>query len=54
MSFLRAHGCDEIQGYYFSRPLAVADFTAKVRSTLLALVPQDLDPFQEDFPRLGP
>jgi len=50
MSFLRAHGCDEIQGYYFSRPLAVADFTDKVRSTLLALVPQDLDPFQEDSP----
>ena len=49
MSFLRAHGCDEIQGYYFSRPLAVADFPDKVRSTLLALVPQDLDPFQEDF-----
>src|ERR1017187_7011306 len=23
MSFLRAHQCDEIQGYYFSRPLAV-------------------------------
>jgi EAL domain-containing protein (putative c-di-GMP-specific phosphodiesterase class I) len=23
MSFLRAHQCDEIQGYYFSRPLTV-------------------------------
>jgi EAL domain-containing protein (putative c-di-GMP-specific phosphodiesterase class I) len=23
MSFLRAHQCDEIQGYYFSKPLAV-------------------------------
>ena len=23
MSFLRTHHCDEIQGYYFSRPLAV-------------------------------
>ena len=53
MSFLRAHGCDEIQGYYFSRPLAAADFPDKVRSTLSALVPQDLDPYQEDFPRLG-
>ncbi|MGA2337559.1 MAG: EAL domain-containing protein [Terriglobales bacterium] len=49
MSFLRDHGCDEIQGYYFSRPLAVADFPAKVRGTLSALVGQDLDPFQEDF-----
>jgi len=53
VSFLRAQGCDEIQGYYFSRPLAVADFPDKVRSTLLALVPQDLDPFQEDFSELG-
>jgi EAL domain-containing protein (putative c-di-GMP-specific phosphodiesterase class I) len=53
MSFLRDHGCDEIQGYYFSRPLAVADFPDKVRSTLSALVAHDLDPFQEDFPRLG-
>jgi diguanylate cyclase (GGDEF)-like protein/PAS domain S-box-containing protein len=49
MSFLRDHGCDEIQGYYFSRPLAVADFPDKVRSTLSALVAQDLDPFHEDF-----
>ena len=31
MSFLRAHNCDEIQGYYFSRPLAVD----KVADTLL-------------------
>ena len=23
MSFLRTHLCDEIQGYYFSKPLAV-------------------------------
>lgn len=35
MLFLRAHNCDEIQGYYFSRPLAVGDFSEKVRSTLL-------------------
>lgn len=34
MSFLRAHNCDEIQGYYFSRPLAAADFADKVRGTL--------------------
>jgi len=25
LEFLRAHGCDEAQGYYFSRPLAVED-----------------------------
>lgn len=27
MRYLRRHGCDEIQGYYFSKPLPVADFT---------------------------
>jgi len=28
---LRAHACDEVQGYYFSRPLTPADFADKVR-----------------------
>src|ERR1022692_1462557 len=32
MSFLRAHQCDEIQGYYFSRPLAVDKVADKLRS----------------------
>jgi diguanylate cyclase (GGDEF)-like protein/PAS domain S-box-containing protein len=31
MSFLRAHQCDEIQGYYFSKPLAVDEVAAKLR-----------------------
>ncbi len=31
MSFLRAHQCDEIQGYYYSKPLAVEDVGAKLR-----------------------
>jgi len=35
MLFLQEHDCDEVQGYYFSRPLAVDDFSEKVRSTLL-------------------
>ncbi|MFI5089338.1 MAG: EAL domain-containing protein [Terriglobales bacterium] len=35
MLFLQEHDCDEVQGYYFSRPLAVDDFSAKVRSTLV-------------------
>lgn len=26
--FLRQHGCDEVQGFYFSRPLTVEQFTA--------------------------
>ena len=31
MSFLRIHHCDEIQGYYFSRPLAVDKVAEKLR-----------------------
>jgi EAL domain-containing protein (putative c-di-GMP-specific phosphodiesterase class I) len=27
LEFLKAHGCDEIQGYYFARPLSLADCT---------------------------
>jgi EAL domain-containing protein (putative c-di-GMP-specific phosphodiesterase class I) len=26
--FMHAHGCDALQGFYFSQPLAVPDFTA--------------------------
>jgi EAL domain-containing protein (putative c-di-GMP-specific phosphodiesterase class I) len=33
MSFLRAHHCDEIQGYYFSKPLAVDKVADKLRGT---------------------
>jgi EAL domain-containing protein (putative c-di-GMP-specific phosphodiesterase class I) len=33
MSFLRAHGCDEIQGYYFNQPLAVDDVPAKLQGS---------------------
>jgi diguanylate cyclase (GGDEF)-like protein/PAS domain S-box-containing protein len=32
MSFLHARGCDEIQGYYFSKPLTAEDVAAKIRS----------------------
>jgi EAL domain-containing protein (putative c-di-GMP-specific phosphodiesterase class I) len=32
MSFLRTQRCDEIQGYYFSKPLAAADVADKLRS----------------------
>ena len=30
LDYLRAHGCDEVQGYYFSRPLPVEAFAALV------------------------
>jgi EAL domain-containing protein (putative c-di-GMP-specific phosphodiesterase class I) len=26
LEFLRRHGCDEMQGYYFSRPVAPPEF----------------------------
>jgi EAL domain-containing protein (putative c-di-GMP-specific phosphodiesterase class I) len=35
MSFLRAHHCDEIQGYYFSKPLKVDDVAEKLRGAAL-------------------
>ena len=28
--FLKEHGCDEIQGYYYSKPLCVEDFEAYI------------------------
>jgi EAL domain-containing protein (putative c-di-GMP-specific phosphodiesterase class I) len=31
MSFLRAHQCDEIQGYYFSKPLSPEQAADKLR-----------------------
>jgi len=31
MSFLRAHHCDEIQGYYFSKPLSIGEVVEKLR-----------------------
>ena len=34
MSFLWAHQCDEIQGYYFSKSLAVDKVADKLRSNV--------------------
>jgi EAL domain-containing protein (putative c-di-GMP-specific phosphodiesterase class I) len=30
MSFLRAHHCDEVQGYYFSKPLPAREVAEKL------------------------
>jgi diguanylate cyclase (GGDEF)-like protein/PAS domain S-box-containing protein len=38
MSFLRTHQCDEIQGYYFSKPLAVDDVADKLRGGIAGVV----------------
>ncbi|AFL73801.1 EAL domain-containing protein [Thiocystis violascens] len=43
LRFLRARDCDEMQGYYFSRPLPVAEFEALLR------VPRRLE-FPDDSP----
>lgn len=31
LDYLRSHGCDEMQGYYFSKPLAAPDFEQMLR-----------------------
>jgi len=36
MSFLRQHRCDEIQGYYFSKPLTVDEAAEKLRRSVQA------------------
>ncbi|RXZ36140.1 EAL domain-containing protein [Oxalobacteraceae bacterium CAVE-383] len=36
LAYLRHHGCDEVQGYLFSRPLAAAEFEAKLRENAAA------------------
>jgi hypothetical protein len=38
LSFLRAHQCDEIQGYYFSKPLAVDKVADKLRGTAVQVL----------------
>lgn len=35
MSFLRAHRCDEYQGFYFSKPIPASDFSDCLRRKLL-------------------
>ena len=30
-AFLRGEGCDQLQGYLYSKPLPVRDFTARMK-----------------------
>ncbi len=40
LDFLRAKGCDTMQGFFFSRPLAAADLESRLRSgTVFAAIP---------------
>jgi diguanylate cyclase (GGDEF)-like protein/PAS domain S-box-containing protein len=41
LQFLRSHDCDEMQGYYFSRPLAASDFEVLLRSERLLVFPNE-------------
>jgi EAL domain-containing protein (putative c-di-GMP-specific phosphodiesterase class I) len=42
MSFLRSHQCDQIQGYYFSRPLSAEMTADKLRGTLVPAFSQNV------------
>jgi EAL domain-containing protein (putative c-di-GMP-specific phosphodiesterase class I) len=45
MSFLRAHRCDEIQGYYFSHPLLANEVTDKLSNAPIdAVLPSGFRP----------
>ena len=39
LSYLRRHGCDELQGYYLSEPVPAAQFEALLRSGHHVLLP---------------
>jgi diguanylate cyclase (GGDEF)-like protein/PAS domain S-box-containing protein len=41
LSYLRRHGCDEMQGYYFSRPVPEDEFEAMLREGKFLTAPVD-------------
>ena len=44
--FLRKHNCDDLQGFYFSRPLNVHDFARKLRRQFM-LTPEEMETLSE-------
>jgi len=40
MSFLQAHGCDEVQGYYLGMPLAAEQFGKLLRPGIGSFIPK--------------
>jgi diguanylate cyclase (GGDEF)-like protein/PAS domain S-box-containing protein len=40
MIFLKAHGCDEAQGYYFSTPLVAGDFAMLLEKGMKSFIPK--------------
>jgi len=50
LDYLRSHGCDEMQGYYFSRPLAPQDFEQLLRQRRCLPAPQPSDAASEPLP----
>ena len=54
-TFLREHGCDQTQGFYFSRPIPSDEFADLLRKNIdsqCSSEPQDSDPV--DQPQVEP
>ncbi|MET0266576.1 MAG: EAL domain-containing protein [Duganella sp.] len=47
LAYLRRHGCDEMQGYYFSRPLPEQEFEAMLREGRTLQAPEDETPTEQ-------
>jgi EAL domain-containing protein (putative c-di-GMP-specific phosphodiesterase class I)/ActR/RegA family two-component response regulator len=47
LAYLRAHGCDEMQGFYFSRPVPAGDFEALLRENRRLPFPEGSDSASE-------
>ncbi|NNG23451.1 bifunctional diguanylate cyclase/phosphodiesterase [Telluria aromaticivorans] len=54
LDYLRSHGCDEIQGYFFSKPLPAGEFEAMLREGRCLPAPQQTEPEADaDHPRVA-